>query len=492
MSDYASKLGVSPSDNQNLFDAINRCTSEADVIDYLQKNRSGLLFVLEHLPPPLELESDISLLEGLVKIINPQDMNKYPKLAEINAFLSNRVELPGRLKRIISDFKRNPSAPQALLTKRLREEIIDSAIHSESADELIAKAPNLISEFSKEEGVQIRFDASPEKIYQEIYMKAIEQALNEGKGDLVNRFIKPAELDAILAPRVSAGNFGNALNLLEINPQCPMTLNALGEIASQIGRNYLDEFEKQIQHCLKGEEIGDDRLKELNQQLISLKKVIPQEVEKIKNQLEARIGKFSIAEIKAITNSARYDPLEKNVVQSYQTMAAFLDKENPEVEDFLECFNNLNQLLEQNKQQLIERRNRDLLLDAYMGQGGKLLLQAGNNIKNKLNEMKVDMRNPALVTRLNDLLTKVPPIFGLTIELNVAMEVQYDVLVSKIAELFPDLDPFEISNWIQNQLNTKGINLELFQDWLLNKGYTENSVDFLDQLITDYYDDLAD
>lgn len=494
MTNFATQLGITPSINQNLYNAINSCKTDKDVINYLGANRSDLQFVLEHLPSPAA--SDPALLEGIVKMIPSSQIAANPRLAEISSFLANPdVELRTRIKQAIDNFTSKPMAAQAQLTKELQEAIIATVIHTGKLNDTLSKAPSLISEIAKESKVSARFDANPEKINQEIQERAAFQALEQGKPELALKFFRPEQLDALIAPRIKMENLDNVLKLRSSLPRTEKIDAALGAVALVIGTQYMDELNKQLAQLkqLTGTELSEDQkrerlrlyditneqkaqLKTYNDQLNALNRFVPEAVTKFKTSLDQRIGQLHEREIDAIKGSANYDPFQRAVVSTYPIFKTLLDNPNPQVNDFLNCFRDVATWVEPSSDYLRANRNNDLLLGAFMNQGSILLMNAGEKVRPMLETTKVDFSGDhAIVGNIEDLLRRVPPIFGNTIELNVQMQVQDDILIGNLAQLYPDTNPSTFAPWIQANIIENGIDIEFFKDWLLNNEFNPHT-----------------
>ena len=318
--------------------------------------------------------------------------------------------------------------------------------------------------------MKIRFESAPGKILANLQQLALTEALKEGNTALAVKVIKPEHLDALLASNITLENLPNIVKLMKAIPTGG--LNTL----VQIGKDYLAEC-----RYAQLNSANQEKRQKLNQALLLLKEVLPNEVRAVEQQLEEQINRFTNLQIVTIhpLPKEEYQP----VLESITLLFSFLAKEEVEVGDFIECLTAIRDKVDNG---IAARKERDLLLGAFVGLGRQLLLRAGEHIRDKVYQQQVDVRDDDVqVALLQGLLENVPPLFATTIEFKVEMEVENDDLIGDLVAKFPDLNVDVITTFVHTQIQGNDLDVGLFDAWLKGR-FPEFEVTTLDNLLLEY------
>ncbi len=411
--------------------------------------------------------SSLSSGESRVNTSTSSSLTSASALSKRQAQAAAEAALCSGLKAAVDEYNDTPTMTQPHLSMLFFKVICDAVKLSDSADELVAKVPEIMQGFN----VKTRFESSPEKITAHLQQVAIDEALNEGNCALAIKVIKPDQLDGLL--RLNLENLPNIINLLKGIPKGG--LNAMRPFTLQIGKDFLTEC--QYYNLAGGQ---PEKRQKLNQALLSLKEVLPEEVEAIEKQLGELINKLTDHQISVLRNTSK-EEWHTRMLESITLLFTFLDNQEAEVKDFIQCLTGISEKVDSQMHQ-----QKDLLLNAYVGLGRALLLQAGDHIRGKLDQLQVDFREDTLtVDQLQELLAHVPPLFDTQIDFEIAMEVENDDLLTNLISKFPDLEVDAITDFVHIELNGRGLDVDFFNKWLLER-FPTFRVTTLNKLLTEY------
>lgn len=370
-----------------------------------------------------------------------------------------KAELKAKLDAVLAQPPVNQNLLSALLLKAISEVVVKSA----SPDEVIATVAEAL------QGAQTRFDSRAANVTEKLQEMAMTDAITHGNTELAAKVIK--QVDPLLAPWLKIEHIPNLIKLSQVVP----SQNALQTFTKQLGQEFLKGCEHP--HLLMGNP------EKLNQALISLQPVYPQEIEALQIALAKQINLFTDHQYRTIYHAGKATEWQGKALAAIVALFGFLEKEDPQVADFIACLEEIGQKV---PPKIKEMKQQDLLLHAYVDLVSALLLRAGDKIREKLDLITIDYQegDTHLVNQLQELLASIPPRFDTEIAFEVQMEVENDDLMGSLAQKFPDLEVAEINEFVHTLIAAE-IDRDFFAAWLSER-FPTYEVSTLNNLLIEF------